>query len=84
MTDTDDIDIDAILAERKQIAASWSVEDVQEIRPDLTEDQAWEVLQEVGRRHHAEIGINWQVLECFAEALFGPAPEASETEEEQP
>jgi hypothetical protein len=36
-----------LLQERRQIAAIWSVHDVQQIRPDLTQNQAWEVLQRV-------------------------------------
>jgi len=70
-----EINVHELLAGRKQIAAIWSVEDVQQIRPDLTDDQAWEVLYEVGRKHDAEYGINWTTLECMADILFGPAPE---------
>jgi hypothetical protein len=72
------IDIHALLADRKQIAAVWSVEDVQQVRPDLTDEQAWEVLQEVDRARNAEFGINWQTLELAAEDLFGDAPETDE------
>ncbi len=82
MTTTDEIDIQAVLAERRQIAAIWSIEDVQELRPDLTADQAWEVLQEVDRQHHAEVGINWHALEDAADDLFGPAPETDDDKEE--
>ncbi|HJT77881.1 MAG TPA: hypothetical protein VJ739_11830 [Gemmataceae bacterium] len=76
MSDTDDIDIHALLAKRRQIAAIWSVEDVRHVRPDLTDEQAWEVLQRVGRRHDAETGITWLTLEYSAEELFGPNLEA--------
>ena len=64
--------IHAMLAERKQIAIVWSVEDVQEVRPDLSDEQAWQVLQFVERKHDAEMGINWLTLECASECLFGP------------
>ena len=74
----DAIDIHAQLAQRKQVAAIWSIEDVQQVRPDLTDDQAWQVLLAVERQHDAELGINWQTLECVAEDLCGDAPEASE------
>jgi hypothetical protein len=74
MQNTRELDIDAILAERRQIAVIWSVEDVQQVRPDLTDDQAWEVLQQVDRKHDAELGINWLTLECFADELF-PKPD---------
>lgn len=69
-----DIDIHKHLAERKQIADVWGTGDVQSVRPDLTDDQAWEVLQKVERNHDANFGINWEVLECQADALY-PEPE---------
>jgi hypothetical protein len=78
---TGEIDIDAVLATRRQIAAIWSIEDVQEVRPDLTEEQCWEVLQAV-RDHDATIGINWEVLSCHAEMLFGSAPEGTDQPED--
>jgi hypothetical protein len=76
-----DIDIHALLARHQQIASVWSTEDVQAIRPDLTNAQSWEVLQAAGRYHDATIGINWDVLSCHADMLFGDAPETDEAEE---
>lgn len=70
-----EIDLDDYLTQRRQIAAVWSVEDVLEIRPDLTEDQCWLVLQEMKQQHDAELGITWSNLECIAETLFGSAPD---------
>ena len=78
MQDMQDIDIHELLAKRKQIAVIWSIEDVQQVRPDLTDDQAWQVLVDVDRRNDAELGINWQTLEYVAELLFGEAPESDE------
>jgi hypothetical protein len=75
------IDIDAVLAERRQIAHIWSIEDVQEIRPDLDEEQAWEVLQSIDHDKDAEFGITWLTVEMAAEELFGAAPETDEAEE---
>jgi hypothetical protein len=40
----------------------------------LTEDQAWEVLQQVDNVHDAEWGINWTTLETVADDLY-PAPD---------
>jgi len=71
------VDIDAILAERHQIALIWGIEDVQEVRPDLTDEQAWQVLQNADRNRDATLGINWDTLECHAEMLFGNAPDNS-------
>ncbi len=77
-----EIDIHELLSERRQIAQIWSIEDVQGLRRDLDDDQAWDVLQEVDRQKDAEIGITWLSLEMAAEDLFGGAPEASPAEEE--
>jgi len=52
----------------------WSVADVRAIRPDLPEDQAWAVLQAVRRRHDADVGVNWRVIESVAAELFPPEP----------
>jgi len=75
MPPNDDIDIDALLADRKQIALIWSIEDVQEVRPDLTDEQAWEVLQQVKNDHDATLGVTWDTLEWVAKDLFGNAPQ---------
>lgn len=58
----------------KTIAIQWGVEDVLEVRPDLSEDQAWSVLVAVADRHDANIGINWEYIEAVADDLF---PEGS-------
>lgn len=76
-----EIDLHELLAGRKQIALVWSIDDVQEVRPDLTEKQAWKALQEVERRHDATIGVTWDTLEIIAENLFGDAPETAAEEE---
>lgn len=76
MTDTiqADDDVHASLAIRKQIAVIWCIEDVKEVRPDLSDDQCWDVLQNLNRSHDATIGINWDVIDCVADILF---PDAS-------
>lgn len=52
------------------ISITWGISDVKEVRPDLTDKQAREVLSEAKRKHDASIGINWEVLEVVAEYLF--------------
>jgi hypothetical protein len=52
------------------IEISWHIDDVKEVRPDLTKAQAREVLQEAKRRHDATIGIDWDVLAFHADDLF--------------
>ncbi len=56
----------------KQIAAIWGIEDVQELRPDLTAEQAWEVLQRVDHHHDADHGITRNTILLAAEELFPP------------
>jgi hypothetical protein len=69
-----EIDIYELLARRKQVAVIWSVEDVQSVRPDLTDAQSWEVLKRCRDAHDCEIGLNWSSLENMADELF-PEPE---------
>ena len=72
------VDINAhvrqLLANQRSIAAIWCTDDVRGIRPHLTEEQAWEVLQEVDDRHDAEWGITWTTLEVTADDLY-PQPD---------
>ena len=70
-----------LLAARQQIAAIWSIEDVQGLRPDLTAEQAWDVLHEVGRKHNAEYGISWTTLTEMAYELCGRAPATNDSRE---
>ena len=79
-SETSKLNIEAILAKRRQIAAIWGIEDVQSIRPDLSDEQAWQVLQMVDRHKDAELGITWLALEMAAEDLFGDAPETNSKE----
>lgn len=66
-------DIHAVLAERRQVAIIWGTDDVREVRPDLSDEQAWRVLERVRRTHDATLGISWDVLDAVAEHLF-PEP----------
>jgi hypothetical protein len=68
------IDVHALLAERRQIAAIWSIEDVQEVRPGLSDDQAWQVLKQAEKYHDGEYGITWDTLRMHADDLPGDAP----------
>src|ERR1700729_1458993 len=86
MTDTNDtptatnsepFNVHEFLAKHRMIGVVWCIEDVQSVRPNLTDDQAWEGLQAVERRHDPEIGINWVTLEIFADDLF-PEPDSKQ------
>ena len=72
-----EVNVHELLASRGQIALVWGVEDVQEVRPDLTDEQAWQVLQRVEHKHDATLGITWDTLEwapriCSAPPLKPP------------
>ncbi len=54
----------------KQIAPVWGIEDVKELRPDLTDDQAWEVLQRVAHDHDRDHGITRKTVRAIAAELF--------------
>lgn len=53
-----------------QIQLIWGTDDVRGIRPNLTEEQAKEVLDYAERRHNANEGINWDILGIHADSLF--------------
>ena len=58
------------IIERDWINCRWHVEDVLDIRPYLTREQARDVLRKVGDNHNAELGINWDVLEAWASEMY--------------
>jgi hypothetical protein len=72
---TFDVDVHELLAQNRCIAHIWGTEDVQEVRPDLDDDQAWQVLQHIERRLDAQYGISWNTIEIVADELYGPKPE---------
>jgi hypothetical protein len=53
----------------------WNVEDVLNVRPDLNEEEAKEVLCALANDFDANIGVNWAVIEIMAEEEF---PEAQQ------
>ena len=65
----------------KSISIEWSSEDVQSIRPDLNDEQAYEVLLMVEKYHDAEIGVNWNVLSAVADEYF-PEPNDEDEDDE--
>ncbi len=73
MTIQIDNHIYSILAERREIAIVWCIDDVKEVRPDLNNNQCWQVLQHAKRQHDATVGISWEVLDIVAGILFGDA-----------
>ena len=63
-------DLHQLLEQNHQIAHLWGVEDVMDVRPDLSEDQAWEVLQTCDRRKDSTMGITWDTIKIIADDLY--------------
>jgi len=63
----------------RQIAIIWDIDDVLSLRPDLDDNEAIQVLSAVDDKHDANIGINWDVIQFWADELY---PQDEETEEE--
>lgn len=55
---------------KKAVAIVWTIDDIKDRRPDLTDEQAALILTQMQKHHDATIGINWDVIDCYAEALF--------------
>jgi hypothetical protein len=72
------LEVSQLLAARRQVAVVWNIEDVQSLRPDLTDDQAWEVLEQAYDVHDSEWGFTWTHLQTVADDMF---PESSTTKE---
>jgi hypothetical protein len=81
--DIDDL-IRELLQRQRQVAVIFCCDDVKHVRPDLTDDQAWEVLQQCRDQHDCEYGFTWALIEDIAQDLFGDAPDTGEADEEQP
>jgi hypothetical protein len=71
-SDIEPYDIEQFFEQRRQIAVIWSTEDVRQVRPDLTDDQAWEVLKRCDERKECEISITWTFIELIADEMFPP------------
>ncbi len=54
----------------QEISIVWSIEDVLDVRPLLSKEQASIVLQHIKKNHDATIGINWDVIEIVSDDLF--------------
>jgi hypothetical protein len=65
-----DIDIHGLLAANRQIAHILGVDDVQQQRPDLDDDQAWAVLQDAEKYLDLHNGITWDTLKILSDELY--------------
>lgn len=59
-----------MMEEERVIGLLWNIQDVRSLRPDLTDDQAWKVLQIVDDQKDATLGITWDTLSWAADDLF--------------
>lgn len=57
-------------ANKHSIFIEWCVDDVKDVRPDLDDDQALEVLEFVKDNHDATIGVTWETLQYAADLLY--------------
>lgn len=57
------------LKETGTITTTWNIDDVQSLDATLTDSQAKEVLYQAKRRHDANDGINWAVLQVHIDWL---------------
>ena len=67
---------------KRQIAIIWSVSDVRDERPDLSEEEAFEVLSSIEDNHDANYGITWQTILDTADDLY-PLKDIPKAEWEQ-
>ncbi len=63
-------DVHALLEQRRQVAVIWGIEDVQSVRPDLTDDESWEVLRYCRKFHDCKRGFTWDLIEWVSNSLF--------------
>lgn len=66
----DYVEQDHVLQNEDSISIVWSIDDVKDVRPDLDDEQAMEVLGFVKDKHDATIGITWDTLEYAADHLY--------------
>lgn len=53
----------------RHIDIRWTTADVQRARPDLTENQAWEVLSAIEGEDH-KLKVNWDTIGAMATWLY--------------
>jgi hypothetical protein len=64
-------DLHELLANERKVALVWSIDDVKQRRPDLSDDEAWQVLDAFQRPHDCKMQATWDKLEQIAYDLFG-------------
>ena len=54
----------------RSIQIAWTTDDVQLARPDLTENQAWEILKAIQNENNHRIEVNWDTVGGMATWLY--------------
>jgi hypothetical protein len=70
-----DIRLEHSIEEFDHLAIVWNTEDVVFVRPDLSHEQAWQVLLQCRRIHEDKLSFQRDLLEAVADELF-PEPAA--------
>ena len=78
-TDSWNAEILNLLKKSRQIAVLWDITDVQSLRPDLSDEQAWVVLQAADGYCDCQICPHWFDFDELAEQLF-PEPDEESSE----
>jgi hypothetical protein len=70
--DDTELDLHELLREHRMIGHFYTVDDVTHLRPHLTDDQAWQVLQaiETSVQLAPEYGMSWDGIRDTADSLF--------------
>lgn len=56
---------------KRQVSFVWDIDDVFEVRPDLTPDQAMTLLERVNKLYDPNVGVNYNTIRMTAYDLFG-------------
>lgn len=74
--DESELDLHELLRENRMIGHFYTVDDVRQLRPHLTDDQAWQVLEAIDKsvKLAPEYGMSWDGIRDTADSLF-PAQE---------
>jgi hypothetical protein len=67
--DKQEIDVHDLLADQHAIALIWDTQQLRNRYPHLTEEQAWEVLQECERNYKGEEGLTWDDIAKVVQEL---------------
>jgi hypothetical protein len=69
-----EIDLDKALAAQHAIAIVWRADDVRKLRPELTVEEAWSVLEACWQGHDRNRGLTNHVIEQACYDIFGTSP----------